>query len=692
MVDIQLTPLLLPYLVSAVLTLALTVYGFGQYRETRRQTTLAFVGIVLSVTIWTVSRSLELLFVGTMLSRFWLATLYIGYGGVTMSALFFGLAFTGRKDLLTRRTVALLLTVPAIAVVLAATNAIHELFWTGEFVRESGWYGDDIRVHERTFQPLFQVYLVYTVGGALLGLYLLLRTAFRSADVYRRQTLALTTGAGIALVMGVLFALERQPLVPDFVDLTPVGFAIMGVFFAYAIFRHQLLDLVPVARDTVVESMRDGYVVLDTEDRIVDLNDAAQAALGVDEGIIGEHVAGALPSCAKIVEEHEHGTRAEADIEAAADRRFLEANVSSLYDGNRLIGRLVLLQDITERRAVQRRYRALIENSSDLMLVVDRNKQITYASPSLKKIAGTDPDAIVGQNAFNLVHREDRAEFEQRFEDLLGNPGGQFRVEYRTLDAEGDLMYLEASVRNLLDNPFVEGVVVNARDITSRKEREQRLRETNQRLARANEQLEQFAGVISHDLRNPLNVAQGHIDLAREADDNEENIETVATSLDRMETIIADVLTLAREGQSIGETEPINLRDTARLAWSHVDTDGATLRIAGNVTFEADRDRLLQLFENLFRNALEHGAEDAADVTVTVGFDGVLYVEDDGQGIPEDKREEVFEAGHTTSEAGTGLGLSIVEQIARAHDWEVTATEGADGGARFEFAGVELTG
>jgi len=693
-IEIQLTPLLLPYLLSALLTLGLTVYGIARYRETQRQTTLAFVGIVLSAAIWTISRSLELLFVGEMLSRFWLATLYVGYGGATMSALFFGLAFAGRKDMLTWRKVALTLMIPVIAVFVAATNSSHELFWTGFFSEESGWYGT-IVVHEREFQPLFQAYLVYTVGGAITGLYLLLRTSLRSADVYRRQMLALATGAGVALVMGVLFALRSQPLVPDFIDLTPVGFAVMGLFFAYAIFRHQLLDLVPVARDTVVESMRDGYVVLDTEDRIVDLNDAAQATLGVDEGVIGEHIREALPSCAEVVENHEHGTRAEADIEAAADRRFLEASVSSLSDGNRLIGRLVLLQDITERRSVQRRYRALIENSSDLMLVVDRNKQITYASPSLKRITGTDPDAIVGQNAFSLVHREDRAEFEQEFENLLRNPGGQFRMEYRSLDADGNLLYLEASVRNLLDNPFVEGIVVNARDITSRKEREQKLQETNENLERANERLEQFAGVVSHDLRNPLNVAQGHADLARQVDDDEEHLDTVIESLERMDTIIGDVFTLAREGQSIGETEPITLRETARLAWSHVDTDDATLRIAGNATFGADRDRLLQLFENLFRNAIEHGANgdrDSADITVTVGFDDTLYVADNGAGISEDRRDTVFEPGHTSTDDGSGLGLAIVEQIARAHGWDVKATEGRNGGARFEFSGVEAAG
>jgi PAS domain S-box-containing protein len=711
---IQFTPLLLLYLVSAVVTLGMAVYAVRR-RETggtATETRLAFVGIVLSVSVWTVARSLELLFVGEALSRFWLTVVYIGYGGATMSALFFGLAFTGRRQLLTRRTVGLLLAVPVLAVGVAATNQLHELFWrTIEFEERTGWWGS-IVVHRRQFQPLFFAYLVYTVSAALTGIYYLLRAAFGSATVYRRQRVALVAGSGAALTTGVLFALGRQPLVPDWLDLSPVGFAVMGVCFGYAAFQHRLLDLVPVARDNVIEGMRDGYVVLDTDDRVVDLNRAARDVFDVTEAVLGTPVAEALPACADVVENHEHDTRQERDIELDDDgeTRFLTVAVSSLHEGERLVGRLLLLQDITERRQVQRRYRALIENSSDMILVIDRDRNISYASPSVETITGIDPETVVGENAFTFVHPEDRPEFEQLFERLLDDPGEKVRYEYRIQNSDGDQLYMEASVWNLLDNPFVEGLVVNAREITGRRQRERELE-------RANEQLEEFASVISHDLRNPLNVAQGHLQLARDSPE-ERHLGKVEDALDRMEAIVDDVLTLAREGKSIGETEPVDLASNARRAWGHVETDSATLVVADDATIEADGDRLLQLFENLFRNAVEHavpgetftrssaatatdtgnidepvpGESDGAghtELTVTVGIDDSLYVEDSGVGIPEDERDEVIEAGYTTSRDGTGFGLSIVTQIAEAHGWTVEVTESTDGGARFEFDGVE---
>jgi len=121
--------------------------------------------------------------------------------------------------------------------------------------------------------------------------------------------------------------------------------------------------------------------------------------------------------------------------------------------------------------------------------------------------------------------------------------------------------------------------------------------------------------------------------------------------------------------------------------WATVETEGATVSVAGEVTVRADRSRLRQLLANLFRNAVKHAGDDAV---VTVGpLEGGFYVADDGPGIPEGEREDVFAAGYTTSDTGTGFGLSIVQDIATAHDWTVAVAESDAGGARFEFWGVD---
>jgi signal transduction histidine kinase len=225
------------------------------------------------------------------------------------------------------------------------------------------------------------------------------------------------------------------------------------------------------------------------------------------------------------------------------------------------------------------------------------------------------------------------------------------------------------------------GRLVSLVDVTHR---EQYRRE----LERQNERLEEFASMVSHDLRNPLTVAKGQIDVAR-ADDDRDELTDVAMALDRMEDLIEDLLTMARQGQPVDETEPVSVGAVADRAWRMVEADGATLDVTGETKIHADPDRLQQLFENLFRNALEHGD---SVTTVSVGplGDGAgFYVADDGVGIPEADRETVFESGYTTNEDGTGFGLAIVTDIADAHGWDVTVTESETGGARFEIRGAE---
>ncbi len=208
-------------------------------------------------------------------------------------------------------------------------------------------------------------------------------------------------------------------------------------------------------------------------------------------------------------------------------------------------------------------------------------------------------------------------------------------------------------------------------------------------------EVDRIASVISHELRNPLDVAKAHLQAARERGD-EEHFEQLADAHDRMEQIIRDVLTLARKEDAIAPSPGVELASVATDAWATVDTAGASLAVDDLPTIEADRDRLQRLFENLFRNSVEHArpagrpANDAG-LRVRVGTvgDGGFFVADDGVGIPAGERDRAFEPGYSSEDSGVGLGLAIVEQIAEAHGWSVTLCAGTGGGARFEFRGLD---
>jgi len=208
--------------------------------------------------------------------------------------------------------------------------------------------------------------------------------------------------------------------------------------------------------------------------------------------------------------------------------------------------------------------------------------------------------------------------------------------------------------------------------------------------------VDHVASVVSHDLRNPLDVAKTRLRAGRE-DGEPEHFDYVERAHDRMERIIEDVLTLARGEDVVDPDEPVDLGAVAERAWETVDTRSATLQIDCPLpTTTADPGRVGRLFENLFRNSIEHGAADgrAADLTVTIGWldggDG-FYVADDGVGIQAENRERAFEPGYSVDDHGTGLGLAIAARIADLHGWSRRITTARDGGTRIEFRGVEPT-
>jgi PAS/PAC sensor hybrid histidine kinase (EC 2.7.13.3) len=230
------------------------------------------------------------------------------------------------------------------------------------------------------------------------------------------------------------------------------------------------------------------------------------------------------------------------------------------------------------------------------------------------------------------------------------------------------------------EGEYFNGSAGILRDVSERKARMQRLKRQNKRL-------DEFASVVSHDLRNPLSVAGGNLELLREECDSD-RIESIESALTRMDDLIDDLLQLARTDDQVSDTELIDLAELSQNCWQNVETTSATIQIEIGGTVRADQGRLAQVFENLMRNSIEHTEE---AVTVTIGeFEDGVYIADNGDGIPENKQNDVFEPGYTTTDDGTGFGLSIVSDIIEAHGWEIHLTESAEGGARFEITGVEF--
>lgn len=308
---------------------------------------------------------------------------------------------------------------------------------------------------------------------------------------------------------------------------------------------------------------------------------------------------------------------------------------------------------------------------------IETGDVVPLSATNCEVAASTEQTLVLGDVARDAPEQTDRAGYQDwGISCYIGAP------VFVDDDVYGTFCFYDTTPRNGQFSDWeVTLVDLMSRWVSYELQRER----SNEQLERQNERLERFASIVSHDLRNPLNVAEGSVELARQSGDLEQ-LDRAQSALDRMDALIDDLLTLSRAGEDIGDTEAVDLATLCRDCWGDLSTVEGDLVVAAERTIQADRTRLRQLLENLFRNALEHGR---ADATVTVGdLPNGFYVADDGAGVTEEDREVVFERGYSTSSEGTGYGLDIVAEIVEAHGWEIALTESEGGGARFEITGV----
>ena len=405
-----------------------------------------------------------------------------------------------------------------------------------------------------------------------------------------------------------------------------------------------------------------------------------------------------------------------------------EVTVSPVYDEDGTLVRYLGTQrDITDRKERERRLDALNQATRELFLAETREEIAEIGAEvardcldfeanvvnfyddeqsALRPVAATeaardlvgDPSTLKDEKS--IARRAYERGDALTVEDVHDDPDVHDSDTYDPDSPVGSELYLPLGEEGLLvacspttaafdQHDVVLGeILAETIDVALHQvERTEQLRDRERELTRQNDCLEEFASIVSHDLRSPLSVAEGRLSLLEEECDSS-HVPHIDRALDRMGGLIEDLLRLTRERATAADPEPVDLAELVDSCWKTVETADAALVTDLDRTIYADESRLRQVFENLVRNAIKHGGE---DVTVRIGElrDG-FYVEDDGSGIPEEAREEVFETGYSRSETGTGLGLNIVRQVVQAHDWEICVTESTESGARFEISGVEF--
>lgn len=328
-------------------------------------------------------------------------------------------------------------------------------------------------------------------------------------------------------------------------------------------------------------------------------------------------------------------------------------------------------QELQKERA---RFQSVFEQSSDAMIIADDSGTYLNVNSAACELFGRSENELLGKTAADFT--DDDFDFDTAWESF--KDANEERGLYPIEQPDGTVNVAEyAASANIMPGKHLSVL----RDITERQEFERKLKLEKERL-------NEFAGVLSHDLQNPVQVAQGHVDLLLggvEPDEQEQHFEAISDAITRIDHIIEDVLAISQENSMSRETANVALSELAADVWHRVNRQGTDAEIESNMVVGADEGRLERLLTNLFRNSIEHG--DHA-VSITVGrldeHEG-FFVADDGPGIPPEERENIFDWHHSTKDGGTGIGLKSVKQITEAEGWSVRTTDSSQGGARFEF-------
>ena len=336
--------------------------------------------LFLAIGIWSFFTALETTSESDQQRYIWSALSYLGLCNVTPLLLVFSIQYSDARWRLTAWTYVVFWSIPAVTVALAITNGSHHLIWTGITPGPVGGTNTVIYHHG----PWYWIELIWFSAQSLAASFLLLRVALRAARLYVLQAIILLICILLPWIGLLLYLLPNGPI-PG-LDTTSLGFAVSAVLILTALGRLRFMDLVPQARATLVEHMKEGFLVLDARDRVIDINPTARRLLRVDSAVVGGALSHAFPMLSDFGRDNvQNGIRLlspfpETDI-------TLELSVSPLVSRTgRQSGRLILMRDVSDRRRADLEREKLIVELRSALSRVKRLSGLLPICASCKKI------------------------------------------------------------------------------------------------------------------------------------------------------------------------------------------------------------------------------------------------------------------------------------------------------------------
>ena len=331
----------------SILTVWVALYAWRRRAWIGHGPVLLLVGIA----IWTAGYAVALGVHEPEWRIFWAKVQHIGIALAPIALAVFVLRYAGYEKWLTRRNVVLLSAIPVVGLLLTWTNDHHGLIWAETQVKVIG----SLSLLDRTYGPYFWLYFIFNYLVLLVSAAVFLRASFQGRFLHRRQAVLMLAGS---LCVAAALVIDLGGLSPfPYLDLVPLGFSVGVLVIAWGVFRHHLLDIVPVARATLVENMSDVLVVMDLQDRVVDMNLAVQEITSITPSeALGGHIGQVFPFWGDVQNAFQKTgqTQAEIALMVGGSERCYDLKLTGILDRNQEpIGNMLVLRDITERKQAE---------------------------------------------------------------------------------------------------------------------------------------------------------------------------------------------------------------------------------------------------------------------------------------------------------------------------------------------------
>jgi PAS domain S-box-containing protein len=674
------SPVILSYTVVHILTavLSLSVAVYTARTHWHKPLGQAFTLLLVSASIWTTG-SLVRLFTSTPDGFIAVSTFkYVGIVTAPVLFVLFALIYDGKTQWVTRRVIATLLVVPAVTVLVVGTTQLHGLFYSDYTTTAI----DNLTVLSiQTVGQWYWLYVVYGWGLVAIGSGLLIHAGMKRSRFYWVQLLVLLPAIGISWMTNILYVGWSWP--HPALDPTPIGFAVTCLLLGFGLFSTQLVEVSPAARSLVFEVIDDAVIVLNGENRVVDVNRAAQPLLA-DTDPVGEELSTIL--VADIAQQiAARPDTVELDEESTTQHyQYRELSIESGEE------QVLVFTDITERKEREReleQFREAVEQTAHAVYITDADGTIEYVNQAFEENTGFSEEEAIGANPRILQSGEyDEEYYEEFWETILS--GEQWEDEIIDQRADGEQIVMEQTIAPITDEDGrPQRFVAVAQDITERKEHEQLL-ETQR------DSLEVLNQVVRHDIRNDLQVVLGYVNTLEEY--VEEDGEEYIRQIQKASQDAVDITMTAQEVTEMllmpdADLAPVSLgreleREINDVRSSHSDAVITVDEQLPDVKVMAD-NMLNSIFRNLLKNAIVHNDKSVPKVTVTTersdGMVGVT-IADNGPGIPDDLKEKIFEKGSQgLGSEGTGLGLYLVDTLVDRYGGDVRVKDNDPEGTVF---------